>query len=75
MLAISTHGGGEGGTGEDGGEGGGAGGGLGGGVMCGILYLIKLITLHGDTFASSFSSPRGGEIKGLVSSSTLPSFL
>ena len=61
--------------GEDGGEGGEAGGGLGGGCMCGILCLIKLITLLGETFARFSSPPRGGEIKGLVSSSVLPSFL
>jgi len=48
---------------------------VGGGGMRGILWLIKLMALLGETFASSSSSPRGGEIKGLVSSSALPSFL
>ena len=50
-------------------------GGVGGGGMCGILCFIRLIALLGETFASSFSPLRGGEIKGLVSSSVLPSFL
>ena len=72
MLAILTRGG---GTGEDGGEGGEASGGVGGGGMRGILCLIKLIALLGETFTSSSSFPRGGETKGLVSSSSLPSFL
>ena len=58
--------------GEDGGEDGETRGGVGGGGIHGILYLIKLITLLGETFMSSSSSPREGEIKGLVSSSTLP---
>jgi len=75
MLAILTHEGGGGGMGEDGGEDGESGGGVGGGGMRGILCLIKLITLLGETFASSSSYPHGGEIKGLVSSSALPSFL
>ena len=48
---------------------------MGAGGMHGILCFIKLIALLGDIFASSSSSPRGGEIKGLVSSSALPSFL
>lgn len=61
--------------GEDGGEGGDASGGVGGGGVCGILCLIKLIALLGDTFVRSSSPPRKGEIKGLVSSSPLPSFL
>ena len=74
-LAILTRDGGGVGTGEDGGEGSEASGGVGGGGMCGIFYLIKLIALLGETFASSSSSPRGGEIKGLISSSALSSFL
>ena len=61
--------------GEDGGEDGETGGGVGGGGMHGILYLIRLITLLGETFASSSSPPRKGEIKEVVSSSVLPSFL
>lgn len=61
--------------GEVGGEDGETGGGVGGGGMRRILCIIKLITLLGETFASS-SSPRcRGEIKGLVSSSVLPSSL
>ena len=48
---------------------------MGGGGMHGILSLIKLIAFLGETFASSSSSPRRGEIKGLVSSSALPLFL
>jgi len=51
-----------------------------GGSVCGvgmhrILCLIKFIALLGETFASSSSPPRGGEMKGLVYSSILPSFL
>ena len=61
--------------GEDRGEDGETGSGVGGGGMCGILYLIKLITLLGEAFTSSSSPPSRGEIKGLVSSSVLPSFL
>ena len=57
------------------GEDGETGGGVGGGGMHGILCLIRLITLLGETFASSSSPPHGGEIKGLVSSFVLPSFL
>lgn len=74
-LAILKRGGGGGYTSEDGGEGGEAGGGVGGGGMREILCLIKLIALLGETFLSSSSSPHGGEIKGLVSSFALPSFL
>lgn len=61
--------------GEDGGEDSETGSGVGGGSMCGILCFIKLIALLGDTFTSSSSSPLGVEIKGLVSSYALPSFL
>lgn len=61
--------------GEDSGEDGEIGGGVGGGGMHGILYLIKLIALLGETFTRSSSPPREGEIKGLVSSSVLPSFM
>ena len=52
-----------------------AGGGVSGGGMHEIVYLIKLITLFGETFTSSSSSPHGGEIKGLFSSPLLPLFL
>jgi len=74
-LAILFRSGGGGGTSEDGGEGGETGGGVGGGDMHGMLHLIKLMALLGETFASSSSSPQEGEIEGLVSSSALPSFL
>jgi len=67
--------GGEGGTDEDGGDDGETSGGLGGGGMRRILCLIKWIALCRDTFASSSLSPHKGEIKVLVSSPTLPSFL
>ncbi len=73
-LAILLRGGGESGMGEDRGEDGETGGDVGGG-MHGILYLIILITLLGKTFVSSSSPPHRGEIKGLVSSSVLPSFM
>ena len=74
-IGDEDSGGKEGGMGEDGGEGGEVSGGVGGGGMHGILYLIKLISLLGETFASSSLFPRGGAIKGLVSSFELPSFL
>lgn len=79
-LAILLRSGGEDGMGEFGDENnetsGGVGrGGVGRGGMRGILCLIRLITLLGETFTSSSSSPRKGEIKGLVPSSVLPSFL
>ena len=75
VLAILNRGGGGGGMGEVGGEDGETGGGVGGGGMCEIICLIRLITLLGETFMSSSLPPCGGEIKGLVSSSVLPSFL
>ena len=59
----------------DGGEDGETGNGVSGGGMCGILCLIKLISLLGETFASSSSPPHRGEIKGLVSSCVLLLFL
>ena len=71
MLAILIRGGGGGGMGEDG-E---AGGGVGGGGMCRSLFLIKWIALHGETFTNSSSSPREGEIEGLFSGPSLPSYL
>ena len=70
MLAILNSGRGRGGVGEDGETGGG----VERGGMRGILCLVKLITLLGETFASSSSPPRGGEIKGLVSSFVLLHF-
>ncbi len=75
MLAILNRSAARVGTGEDGGDGNEAGGGVGGGGMCGILCLIKWITLHRETFTSSSSSPHRGEIKGLFSGPLLPSFL
>ena len=74
-LAIFIHGGGGGGMGKHGGEDDETGGGVSGGGMYRILCLIKLITLLGETFTSSSSPPHGGEIKGLVSGSALPSVL
>jgi len=67
-LAILNFGGGGGGVGEDRVEDGETGGGVGGGSMRGIHCLIKLITLLGETFVSSSSLSRRGEIKGLNSS-------
>ena len=61
--------------GEDEGGDGETGCGVGGSGMRGICYFIKLIALLGETFVSSSLISRGGEIKGLVSSSVLPSFL
>lgn len=60
---------------EDGGDGGEMGGGIGECGMHRILCLIKWIAIHGETLASSSSFSDGGEIKGLVSSPALPSFL
>jgi len=74
-LAILTRSCWGGGTGEDGGESGVIGGGVGGSEMHKILYLIKLIALHNNTFASSSSPPLGGKIKGLFSGPLLPLFL
>ena len=75
VLGILTRDGGGGGKGEDGGEGGEASGGVGGGGIHKIFCLIKWITLRGETFASSSSSPHGGEIKGIFSGPLLPLFL
>ena len=61
--------------GEDRGEDDETNGGVGGGGMRRIHYLIKLISLLGETFASSSSSLRGGEIKGLYFTPFFPSFL
>ena len=61
--------------GEVGGEDGETSGGVGGVGMCRILFFIRLITFIGEIFVSSSSPSCGGEIKGLVSSFVLPSFL
>jgi len=68
-------GGGRGGVGGDRGDDGETGGGVGGGGMCGIRCLIRLITLLRENFGSSSSLSRAGEIKGIVSSSSLLPFL
>lgn len=60
--------------GEEGVEDGETSGGVGGSGEHRIRWLIKLIALLGETFASSSSLSRKGEIKGLVSISVLPSF-
>lgn len=61
--------------GEDGGEDGETSSGVARDGMRKILCLIKLIAFLGETFARYSPSPRGGEIKGLISSSVLPLFL
>jgi len=63
------------GVGRDGGDNGEIGGGVGAGGMHGIRYLIRLITLLGETFVSSSLLSCHGKIKGLFSISALPSFL
>ena len=75
VLTILNCGGGGGGVGEEGVEDGETGGGVGGSGMHGIRYLIKLIALLGETFASSSLLSHEGERKGLDFSSALPSFL
>ena len=57
-------GGGKGGMGEDGGQDGETSSRVGGGGMHGILCLIRLIALHGDTFASSSSPPAEEKSRG-----------
>lgn len=47
------------------------GGDVGGGGKCGIHCLIRLTTLLKETFMSSSSLFREGEIKGLASNSSL----
>ena len=74
-LAVLNCGGGRGGVGGDGGEEGEMGGGVGGGGKHGIHCLIRLTTLLKDTFTSSSSLSHEGEIKGLVSNSSLLLFL
>lgn len=70
-LSILNRGGGRGGVGGDGDEGGETGGDVGGGGKHGILCLIKLTTLLGETFVTSCSLSHEGEIKGLFSNSSL----
>lgn len=74
-LAILNCGGGRGGVDGDGGDNGETGGGVGGGGMRRIHFLIRVITLLRETFASSCSLSRKGEIKGLVSNYSLLPFL
>jgi len=74
-LSILKCGGGRGGASEYGGDDSETRGGVGGGGMHRTVCLIKWITLHRDTFTRSSSSPRGGEIKGLGSSPTVPFFM
>ena len=74
-LAMLNRGGGGGGVGEDGGEVGEAREGISGGDSCGMRYLIKLTALLGETFVSSSSLSREGEIKVLFSNSSLLSLL
>lgn len=75
VLTILNCGGGGGGVGRDGGEDGDTGGGVGGGGMHRIHFLIRLITLLGETFVSSSLVSCRGEIMGLFFISALPSFL
>jgi len=70
-LTILNRGGGGGGVGVNGGEGGEVGGDVGGGGNYRIFCLIKLTALLRETFASSSSLSREGEIKGLFSNSSL----
>lgn len=74
-LTTLNCGSGEGGVGRYGGEYGVTGHGVGGGGMHRIRYLIRFIALLSENFASSSSLSHRGTIKGLVSISTLPSFL
>lgn len=59
----------------DGGEEGEMGGGVGGGDICRIRCLIRLAALFGETFTCYSSLSYEGEIKGLVSNSSLPLLL
>jgi len=74
-LTILNDGSGGDGVGGDGSEEGEMGGSVGGGGTCGIHYIIKLATLLGETFISSSSLSHKGEIKGVVSNSSLPPLL
>lgn len=75
MLAILNYGGGGGCVGEDKSEDSEIGSGVGGSGVQGIRCFIKLMTLIGKTFAISSLLSRRGEIKGIVSSFVLLSFL
>lgn len=70
-LTILNYGGGRREVGGDGGEEGEIGDGMGGGGKRGMCCLIRLITLLRETFASSSSLSYEGEVKGLVSNSSL----
>lgn len=70
-LTILNYGGGGGGVGGDGGEEVETGDGVGGGGKCGMCCLIRLTVLLGETFASSSLLSCEGEIKVLVSNSSL----
>jgi len=74
-LAILLRGGDGGGMGKFRGEDGEIGGGVSSGGMHRILFFIRLIALLGETFMSSSSLSRVGEIKGLVSNFSLPLFM
>jgi len=73
-LDILHCGGGKGGVGRDG-EDGEMGGGVGGGGKRRTCCLIRLTAILGETFTSSSLLSRNGEIKGLVSNSSVLSFL
>ena len=70
LTILNCSGGGH-GVGGDGGERGEKGGSVGGGGKSGILCLIKLTALLGETFMSSSSLSHKGEIKGLFFNSSL----
>lgn len=70
-LTILNNGGGKGGVSGDGGEEGKIGGSVGGGVRCRIHRLSRLTAFLGENFTSSSSLSCEGEIKGLVSNSSL----
>jgi len=69
MLTILNHASGGAGVGGDGGEGGDVGGSVGGNRQ--FFFLIKLIVLLKETFASSSLLSYEVEIKGLFSKSSL----
>lgn len=73
-LAILNYGGGRGRVGGDGGDDGEIGGGVGGGGMR-IIHCLIILMLLRETFTSSSSLSHEGEIKGLVSNSSLLPFL
>jgi len=74
-LAILYYSGGGGGVGGYGSVEGVIGVGVGEGGKHRICYLIKLTTLLGETFMRSSLLSHEGEIKGLVSNSSLPPLL